>query len=444
VERILSSTIRRKKKNYYHKVETTSTSTTFDATMTYNTEGLTTGFTDELQRQQQQEDPQEEPVHGIEIESERENNSTRNIHTNNPTNPNANTKTISKFDAIQHLMKGNLGPGCLNIPHAFALSGYLLGTLLFLLVAIQGIYSMVLLVYCKQCIQQHNTNQRHATRTAKLRREQQSNNTNDSMDHNETTTIHVPPLPAAICYDCTTFMDIAYVSHGPIGSIIVQILLFVLQGGVCCVFLSLIATNLHASFPTLKLEECVFVVTVLLFVVVLLRDLKELKWLSLSANILMIVAILTASLSALSVIFWNHNNDDENDNSAKKYTTNPAAIATFISSMFYSFEGIGLVMSVENSYVGYKEKHNNNNTARNENNQNNNENVTTATKLLTTTNNNNANYTNMNDEEESIETTNDNDDAEEELRRIISSRIEFFLNPVLIGSMPFPILSMDL
>jgi len=252
------------------------------------------------------------------------------------------SKRISEFDAIQHLIKGNLGPGCLNIPHAFAMSGWILGLFLFALVAIQGIYSMVLLVYCKQWLRADQREQR---------RRQATDNTNGSEEG----------ISTSESSRLVTFMDVAYATYGRAGSVCVQLLLFVLQAGVCCVFLSLIATNLHASVPAWDFEWCVCLVTLLLLVVVLIRDLKELKWLSLGANCLMVTAIGTAAASALWVLFGSSddggNDDGQNDGeaaqTAKKYTTNPAAIAAFVSSMFYSFEGIGLVMPVENSFVGY-------------------------------------------------------------------------------------------
>jgi len=284
---------------------------------------------------------------------------------------------ITEFDAMQHLIKGNLGPGVLNLPHAFALSGWVLGLFLASLVALQGIYSMVLLVLCKEYVRSDMKRKRE------LQQKQQPKDITPTNEENE--------YENNIC----TFMDIAHAIYGEVGSIIVQILLFVLQGGVCCVFLSLIATNLHALLPAIQLEVCVLIVTGLLLLVVLVRDLKELKWLSLGANCLMIIAILTASISAMYVLFVNGHNKEE-DTTYKRYTKNPAEIATFVSSMFYAFEGIGLVMPIENSYVGYKS------------------NETTTLEVGC-----------INKEE--------NNDEDELLRKAL--RVKSFTNPVLIGSM---------
>jgi len=326
------------------------------------------------------------------------------------TSTNPNSKRISEFDAIQHLIKGNLGPGCLNIPHAFALSGWVLGLFLFTLVALQGIYSMILLVYCKQWLRQDRKRiQREMLDRlqAGIGDDNENENGAESRGDNNSTSSNG---------EIRTFMDVAHATHGRAGSICVQVLLFVLQAGVCCVFLSLIATNLHASVPSWESEWCVCLVTVLLLIVVLVKDLKELKWLSLGANCLMVAAILTASLSGLWVLLsssseTDDDNDNHNDNNSdgeetvrvKRWTGNPAAIATFIASMFYSFEGIGLVMPVENSFVGYDIEDNEAD----------------------------GNPSGSSGHHQELPSNNNND--EEELRKV--SRIRAFVNPVLVGSM---------
>ena len=371
-----------------------------------------------------------------------------------------NSGPITEFDAMQHLIKGNLGPGCLNIPHAFALSGWVLGIGLFVLVAVQGIYSMILLVYCKQWIRSYITNTRNDGNSSNNNRQPQQQHNNDNDNDNDSSNDnsdgifmmqqHHPQQQRTSqlshihhASDVCTFMDVAYASHGRIGSGIVQILLFVLQTGVCCVFLSLIATNLHASIPKhyqqfFDSDMTVFLVTLLLLVVVLVRDLKQLKWLSFGANCLMVIAVLTASFTAMSVLYNHDNNDNNNDDDdnkdddnekAKRYTTNPAAIATFVSSMFYSFEGIGLVMPIENSYVGY-----NNNKQRNDSNTNSNSNDVTATaeeRGETTTPT--MSDVEEHDDNDNAATINDNNDNGEELRRE-KIRIQQFVVPVLVGS----------
>lgn len=208
---------------------------------------------------------------------------------------------ITWFDASMHLIKGNLGPGCLNLPHAFGLSGWLLGSGLFLLVAVQGIYSMMLLAECKQ-------------------------------------------LLVATNRPVYTFMDVAQVSLGPKGHAFVQMFLFILQAGVCCVFLSLIATNMRAQ-TSLSQNASVAVVTCALLFVVLIRTMKDLRWLSTTANVFMLTAILTAAVSGISEVV------QDDIPLPNKGTSDLGDVATFISSMFFSFEGIGLVLPVENTFT---------------------------------------------------------------------------------------------
>lgn len=218
-------------------------------------------------------------------------------------------KRLTPLDAAIHLVKGNLGPGCLNLPHAFALSGWALGSGLFVLIALQGIYSMTLLVYCKNLLMASGSSS----------------------------------LPIRPHHHHLTFMDVAEATLGPTGGHLVEVFLFVLQGGVCCVFLSLIRTNLRAFFPWLSDILSVLVVTVGLMGMVLLRFLKDLLWLSATANIIMVIAILTAAIAGLM-----HFSPGDADIVVANPT--PAVICTFSSDMFFAFEGIGLVLPVENSY----------------------------------------------------------------------------------------------
>jgi amino acid permease len=222
-------------------------------------------------------------------------------------------KRITGLDATSALIKGNLGPGCLNLPHAFSLTGWALGSFFFFVVATQGIYSMWLLTYCKQLLTDHGKNGK-------------------------------------------TFMDLARLSLGGFGQRLVQIFLFILQSGVCCVFMSLVSTNLQGAFNAVGYIDVssyarTAIVTFALMALVLLRFIKNLRWLSAIANGLMIIAILTAASAGLTEIVQN----------SKTLLPPKAAssssledIATFVSAMFFAFEGIGLVMPIENSFTaGY-------------------------------------------------------------------------------------------
>eukprot|EP00934_Nitzschia_sp_Nitz4_P007187 Nitzschia sp. Nitz4//scaffold2_size372955//297116//298718//NITZ4_000459-RA/size372955-snap-gene-0.104-mRNA-1//-1//CDS//3329546886//7177//frame0 len=212
------------------------------------------------------------------------------------------TSKISAMDAMTHLMKGNLGAGCLNLPFAFSLTGWLASSLILLLVASQGIYSMMLLTECKQLLRDAG-------------------------------------------HPVNTFMDVAQVALGSRGHSFVQFFLFVLQFGVCCVFLSLIATNLNAMLPAISFHAWLGFVTVALMVLVCVKTLKHLRWFSAAANVFMITALTTAVISAIAEIH------QEDVSLPHKGTANWGSLASFTSTIFFSFEGIGLVLPIENSFA---------------------------------------------------------------------------------------------
>ena len=156
-----------------------------------------------------------------------------------------------------------------------------------------------------------------------------------------------------------TYMDVAKLSIGKFGQRGVQFFLFVQQAGVCCVFMSLISTNLKGGLKTwgyLQISNslCTGLVTLVLLFIVTLRFIKDLRWLSAIANAFMILAIFTAAFAGINEITMKA----DELLPPKAYTSSIADVATFVSSMFFAFEGIGLVMPIENSYcAGYSNPH---------------------------------------------------------------------------------------
>ena len=209
------------------------------------------------------------------------------------------------------LIKGNLGPGILNLPHAFALAGYGLGSVLFFVVSLQGLYSMWLLVSCQQRLQQQQN--------------QQHNNTS------------------------LTFMGVARRVLGPYGGRAVEVFLLVSQGGVCCVFLSLLSTHLQATF-LIRATLSVSLVTVVLLGLVLLRWIADLVWLSTVANVCMLLALGTATGMGVLVRYGTIAPSTTATHLVAARMT-PAVMTTFTTDMFYALEGIGLVLPVANAYA---------------------------------------------------------------------------------------------
>ena len=212
---------------------------------------------------------------------------------------------ITSTEAIVHLVKANLGPGALNLPHAFTQTGWALGGCLMLFVGIQGVYCMWLLAYCKQLIAQKEPQ------------------------------VH-------------TFMDVTSYTLGHKGELFVQFSLAILQGGVCTVFIQLISTNFQSAMVSagwhLSITTAIIIVTAVLVPISLFRNISQMKWVSLLGNVFMIVAVLTVICFSFVEI-----SDRGIGKDAMAATSDVGAIAQCLSSLFYAFEGIGLVLPVENS-----------------------------------------------------------------------------------------------
>ena len=278
----------------------------------------------------------------------------------------------------------------MNLPAAFALTGCVLGSALFFLVACQGIYTMWLLVECKTLLadkydREHQLQQGHSLGGDLERDEQQQMSVlltaeNSTRVRSELTTtsasggqVGSSTMPNAAPPQWT-FMACARASLGGVGGRVVEVLLFVVQSGVCCVFISLLSTNLEAAFPALGSFAAVCCVTFVMLFMVLLRFIKDLLWLSATANLCMIIAIFTSTLAGIIVAvirrqdnlqqqqladinsengLGNGYGDDNSEYASTRITYfNPSlsAIVTFMADLFYAFEGIGLVLPIENSF----------------------------------------------------------------------------------------------
>ena len=282
---------------------------------------------------------------------------------------------LSILAAALALMKGNLGPGILNLPHAFSrlyssctngnsrndssdqeISPTLVIVILFSIVTAQGLYSMALLVYCKNVINQYQAAQPSLA--------------------------SAPPAVAV-----TTFMDVTKVTFGSRGGRITETLIFVVQIGVCCVFISLISTNIQVFVqPMMTITPFISVSFITLFFIItvtIFRYIHDLFYFNAIANTFMLVAILTVTITSIIIIIQQQHHDkdanldeatsiagqqqerrddvDDIDNGSQQDSSSSSSSAkfvfvllqaaiTFIADLFFAFEGIGLVLPVENNY----------------------------------------------------------------------------------------------
>jgi proton-coupled amino acid transporter len=193
------------------------------------------------------------------------------------------------------------------LPFAFAQTGWMLGSVLMLFIALQGIYCMWLLAICKQLLKGRQI---------------------------------------------MTFTDVAAYALGGTGKLLVQFFLVVVQGGCCTVYLQLISTNINSALSSMDYgvdnHLMVVVVTLVLIPLSMLRFIGQLKVVSLLGNFLMLVAVLTVIIFAAQTIEVNGTEGSVAANS------NVSSVALCVSSLFFAFEGMGLVLPVENS-MAHKE-----------------------------------------------------------------------------------------
>ena len=64
--------------------------------------------------------------------------------------PGATPQGTSVCESIALVIRGNLGPGALALPYAFARSGWIFGVVAILTVGAQGVWAMLLLAELKQ------------------------------------------------------------------------------------------------------------------------------------------------------------------------------------------------------------------------------------------------------------------------------------------------------
>lgn len=208
---------------------------------------------------------------------------------------------MSEWESLVILIRGNLGPGCLNLPYAFARTGWALGIGLMVVVSVQGMYCMWLLARCKKIVGDDRIR---------------------------------------------TFTDLAIYSMGLPGRLIVDITLIAIQGGVCCVYVRLIATNAATALGAAGFSVSDFAAlvgaTVAFVPVSLFRFIAQLKCMSYLGNFSMLIAVFTVIVYSSMTI--------ATDGTAGSMPASHRISDIFdcLSSLFFAFEGLGLVMPVEN------------------------------------------------------------------------------------------------
>ncbi|XP_076799531.1 proton-coupled amino acid transporter 1-like isoform X2 [Clavelina lepadiformis] len=224
------------------------------------------------------------------------------------TNPHA----TSDLATLMHLLKGNIGTGLLGLPLAIDHAGLALGPPLLAVMAIVCVHCMHVLVKCSK---------------------------------------HFCRVEGVPSMDYSTVMENA-IRHGPyvslqkysyVGKRAVDTFLMITQLGFCCVYFVFMAQNIRQvvslywpDAPGLRVWMVMICVPILFLSFI--RQLKILAWFSIAANV--------ATVVSLAIIFRYIIPDM--DVQLTKLVANASSVPMFFGTAIYAFEGIGVILPIEN------------------------------------------------------------------------------------------------
>ncbi|KAG3102368.1 hypothetical protein PI124_g13400 [Phytophthora idaei] len=210
---------------------------------------------------------------------------------------------ISLVAVVVHLLKGNIGPGAMSLPNGFSKTGIYAGPVLFVIVALVSVYNMDLLLRCKQLVS--------------------------------------PKAPMS-------FGDVGREILGPKGKLLIDVFLVGTQLGICCVYFTFVATNIHVVLPeslqeAINERQLIFAISPILLMLSWVRTLRRITPFSGLANFAVLSGI--AIVFYYSIDYWKHPRKPRETTVLADWSHLPE----FYGTAVYSFEGIGLVLPIQNA-----------------------------------------------------------------------------------------------
>lgn len=222
-------------------------------------------------------------------------------------------QTTSNLQCLMHLLKGNIGTGILAMPVAVKHSGIWTGLAGILIIGLIATHCMHVLVRCSHML---------CKRTGAV-----------SMGYAEVMETCLKTGPQS----CRKFAHVArHVVNG---------LLLFTQFGFCCVYIVFIATNIQqviSTFNTKELDLRVYevIVTFTLMPYCLIRNLRTLAPFSSFANLVTLIGL---------IIIFQYITRGLHDAAKLPAFTTVTEVPLFIGTAMFAFEGISLVLPLENS-----------------------------------------------------------------------------------------------
>ena len=228
-------------------------------------------------------------------------------------------KKISNTDTIIHLLKGNIGPGILALPDAIKNSGLLVGNIGLVVMATICIHCMQIMV---------NTSQELCKRTNQ-----------PFMSYSDV---------AEQCFKTSSSSRLR--SFSSVARLVVDVFLCITQLGFCCVYIVFISTNLQQIFNhyygEINFHVYMLIILIPMLFLTSIRNLKYLSPISMLANILQFVG--------LGIVFFYILQDIPYTWERKQFAS-WGQLPLYFGTAIYAFEGIGVVLPLENQMENPKD-----------------------------------------------------------------------------------------
>uniref|UniRef100_A0AAZ3S7T6 Solute carrier family 36 member 4 n=1 Tax=Oncorhynchus tshawytscha TaxID=74940 RepID=A0AAZ3S7T6_ONCTS len=226
---------------------------------------------------------------------------------------------ITFTQALIHLLKGNIGTGLLGLPLAVRNAGVIVGPLCLVLMGVVCVHCMHILVNCSH----------HLCERLKRPPLGYSDTVAFSMEHSS--------------YQC-------FRKSARFGRHLVNFFLVLTQLGFCSAYFVFLAENIKqvGSIPTYRIQTSPWALDLRLYMLfflpflillVFMKDLKNMAVLSLLANVCMAVSV---------IIIFQYITTDFGDLHRLPLTSPLGKFPFFFGTAIFAFEGIGVVLPLEN------------------------------------------------------------------------------------------------